>query len=356
VQTFVNPFHDAGIAGTSATAMTESEALLAHTIDLIDRPTSAHFEYGLTDEHGSRVPAGGEAPGGSHQIPRAAMQPITRLQPGTTSHYESVRRTSSRMTMGPDWTSLTSSDTGLSPELTVPEGTPVPAPASTKAGGAGTEKRTSADGGTVLAVRLKARDSSGSFAQRESGKTIRPPGRVGSGLACTGTWKVRGRLGLDVRSHPKIRRDGELRPIVADRTSPAAASGDRRYLACVASNRTARRSDHVAVGAMCVSSPAAGTAPRWCPFGVPSVLSATPETRLHLQALPSARGQNPDAVPTASKLKLRKHRMTVQLNKETRSMRHAHKQFKVSEKVTLFSGWDLASTEYSRTLVKQVMS
>jgi hypothetical protein len=44
--------------------------------------------------------------------------------------------------------------------------------------------------------------------------------------------------------------------------------------------------------------------------------------------------------------------ISVPLSKKARSLRHAHKKFKVSVKVTLSGGWGSASAKYSRTLGK----
>jgi hypothetical protein len=126
----VHTINDDGIASTSAAtsyttpliapvvqtgdagSVTESGALLGGTIDPIGDPTSYHFEYGLTDSYGSRVPVAGEASAGSNRIPRTVSRPVSGLKPGTTYHFRLVATNSAGTTNGADRT-FTTAGTGL---------------------------------------------------------------------------------------------------------------------------------------------------------------------------------------------------------------------------------------------------
>ncbi len=92
----------------AATAITESSAVLTGSIDnTFGDPTNFHFEYGLTTNYGSRMPALSESLGGASREPRAFSRSIAGLQPGTTYHYRIVAANSAGSANGADQTFTT---------------------------------------------------------------------------------------------------------------------------------------------------------------------------------------------------------------------------------------------------------
>jgi sugar lactone lactonase YvrE len=91
----------------AASAITDTTADLAGTIDAIGDQTTYHFEYGLTTNYGSRAPAGAEAIAGSGRTPRTFSQTVKGLQRGTTYHYRLVATNSAGSTAGADGTFTT---------------------------------------------------------------------------------------------------------------------------------------------------------------------------------------------------------------------------------------------------------
>jgi len=92
---------------TGAASADVTSAELTGTIDAIGDQTTYHFEYGITTNYGSRVPANREAVAGSLRTPRTFTQTAKGLQPGTEYHYRLVATNSAGTAYGADRTFTT---------------------------------------------------------------------------------------------------------------------------------------------------------------------------------------------------------------------------------------------------------
>jgi sugar lactone lactonase YvrE len=104
---FDSPLLAPGATTGPAGSVTESQAELTGTIDTLGAQATYHFEYGLTTNYGSRVPASFESPAGNSRTPRAVTKGIAGLQSGTTYHYRLVARNSAGENAGADRTFTT---------------------------------------------------------------------------------------------------------------------------------------------------------------------------------------------------------------------------------------------------------
>ena len=110
----------------AATAITDASAELTGSIDnTFGDPTGFHFEYGLTTNYGSRVPAQSEAAGGASRDPRTFSRSITGLQPGTTYHYRIVATNSGGTSEGADRTFTTLGADEVAPQRAYEQVSPV---------------------------------------------------------------------------------------------------------------------------------------------------------------------------------------------------------------------------------------
>jgi DNA-binding beta-propeller fold protein YncE len=83
--------------------ITASSATLNGSINPFGLLTTYHFEYGTTDQYGSRTPAG-EAPAGNGRVQRSFSQSVSGLQSGVTYHYRLVATSAAGTTNGADRT------------------------------------------------------------------------------------------------------------------------------------------------------------------------------------------------------------------------------------------------------------
>jgi hypothetical protein len=83
--------------------ITATSATLYGRINPFGLLTTYHFEYGTSDQYGSRTPAT-EAPAGNGRVERSFSQPLTGLQPGVTYHYRLVATSSAGTATGLDQT------------------------------------------------------------------------------------------------------------------------------------------------------------------------------------------------------------------------------------------------------------
>lgn len=104
---FSTPVIAPEVLTAKATDVSETSAVLNATVNPSGLQTTYHFEYGLTDAYGSRVPAGIEAVAGNGYLPRAFSRTITGLEPGTTYHFRIVAENSEGISEGDDETFTT---------------------------------------------------------------------------------------------------------------------------------------------------------------------------------------------------------------------------------------------------------
>jgi hypothetical protein len=90
----------------SASAISETVATIAGSLNPHGSDSSYRFEYGISDHYGQSVPA---SPGGplTGTTPSAVSAPLTGLQPGTTYHYRLVATNAGGTTFGDDHTFTT---------------------------------------------------------------------------------------------------------------------------------------------------------------------------------------------------------------------------------------------------------
>lgn len=94
-----------------ASEISSSGALLAGTIGTYGGQTTFHFEYGLSEDYGTSVPAGVEGIAGNERAPRIFTRRVTGLQSGATYHYRLVAKNAAGVTFGEDRTFTTSAGT-----------------------------------------------------------------------------------------------------------------------------------------------------------------------------------------------------------------------------------------------------
>lgn len=111
--TFTTALVAPAVTTGSASSVTTTSAEVAGTIDTIGAQTTYHFDYGLTDSYGSRVPANVEGTAGADRGARTFRRTLTGLTPGVTYHYRLVARNAAGETAGVDRT------------FTTPAGTPI---------------------------------------------------------------------------------------------------------------------------------------------------------------------------------------------------------------------------------------
>jgi hypothetical protein len=106
----------------AAAEVTTTGALLAGTIGTYGDQTTFHFEYGLSDDYGSNVPAGAEGIAGNERASRTFTRHIAGLQPDTTYHYRLVAKNSAGVAFGADrtFTTLTGAGEQRAYELVTP--------------------------------------------------------------------------------------------------------------------------------------------------------------------------------------------------------------------------------------------
>jgi len=121
---FDSPLLAPGVTTGSAGSVTASEAELTGTIDTLGAQATYHFEYGLTTNYGSRVPAASESPAGDNRKPRAVTKGITGLQSGTTYHYRLVADNSAGENVGGDRTFTTAGPDDVAPHRGYEQVTP----------------------------------------------------------------------------------------------------------------------------------------------------------------------------------------------------------------------------------------
>jgi hypothetical protein len=91
----------------AASNATDSTADVTGTINAFGGQTTYRFEYGLTTNYGSQVPANGQGVAGSLRKPRAFVETIKGLQPGTTYHFRLVATNATGTTASADGTFTT---------------------------------------------------------------------------------------------------------------------------------------------------------------------------------------------------------------------------------------------------------
>jgi hypothetical protein len=123
--TFDSPLVSPVVTTGAAGALTDSQAELGGTIDTFGGQTSYHFEYGLTSNYGSRIPAVQEAPAGNNRLPRAVARIVTGLQSGTTYHYRLVAKNDAGESAGADRTFTTAGPDDVAPQRGYEQVTPV---------------------------------------------------------------------------------------------------------------------------------------------------------------------------------------------------------------------------------------
>jgi hypothetical protein len=122
--TFDSPLLTPGVTTGSAGSVTASEAELTGTIDTLGAQATYHFEYGLTTNYGSRVPAAFESPAGDNRTPRTVTKGIAGLQSGSTYHYRLVADNSAGENVGGDRTFTTAGPDDVAPHRGYEQVTP----------------------------------------------------------------------------------------------------------------------------------------------------------------------------------------------------------------------------------------
>jgi sugar lactone lactonase YvrE len=121
---FDSPLLAPGVTTEGAGSVTDSQAELAGTIDTMGAQATYHFEYGLTTNYGSRVPAASEAPAGNNRRTRSVVKSIAGLQSGTTYHYRLVANNSAGENAGTDRTFTTAGPDDVAPGRSYEQVTP----------------------------------------------------------------------------------------------------------------------------------------------------------------------------------------------------------------------------------------
>ncbi len=92
-----------------ATAVGETEATLAGTVDPEGKATSYFFNYGTSTNYGAKT---GEQSAGEATEGKSVSIPVSSLTPGTTYHFQLVAKNSASTTLGRDETFTTDSPPG----------------------------------------------------------------------------------------------------------------------------------------------------------------------------------------------------------------------------------------------------
>lgn len=99
-----------------ASAVTDTSAELAGTINTFGSQTTYHFEFGLTTDYGSNAPAGAEGIAGSERSLRTFTETVKGLQPGTTYHYRLLATNAAGTNVGEDRTFTTLTADEVAPQ------------------------------------------------------------------------------------------------------------------------------------------------------------------------------------------------------------------------------------------------
>jgi plastocyanin len=99
----------------AATAIGETEATLAGTVDPEGKATSYFFNYGTSAGYGSKT---GEQSAGEEAAVKPVSIPVSSLAPGTVYHFQLVARNSAGTTAGQDQTFTTNSPPGAPEAVT----------------------------------------------------------------------------------------------------------------------------------------------------------------------------------------------------------------------------------------------
>jgi hypothetical protein len=124
ITTFTSPLLAPAVETGPAGSVTDSQAVLSGTIDTLGDQTTYHFEYGLTTNYGSRVPAGADAAAGNNRLPRTVSKTITGLQSGTVYHYRLVATNSAGTGVSADRTFKTAGPDEVAPRRAYEQVTP----------------------------------------------------------------------------------------------------------------------------------------------------------------------------------------------------------------------------------------
>jgi hypothetical protein len=99
----------------AATAIGETEATLAGTVDPEGKATSYYFNYGTSASYGSKT---SEQSAGEETADKPVSIPVNALVPGTTYHFQLVAKNTAGSAFGADQTFTTSSPPGLPAAVT----------------------------------------------------------------------------------------------------------------------------------------------------------------------------------------------------------------------------------------------
>jgi hypothetical protein len=122
---FDSPLLTPEVTTGNAGSITEFQAELTGLIDTLGDQTTYHFEYGLTTNYGSRVPAGSESPAGNNRTPRTVVKAISGLQSGTTYHYRLVAQNAAGEGAGADRTFTTAGPDDIASQRAYEQVTPI---------------------------------------------------------------------------------------------------------------------------------------------------------------------------------------------------------------------------------------
>jgi plastocyanin len=104
------------LAGTApATAVGETEATLAGTVDPEGKATTYFFNYGTSASYGLKT---GEQSAGEEKASKSVSIPVSSLAPGTIYHFQLVAKNSAGTTFGEDATFTTASPPGAPAAVT----------------------------------------------------------------------------------------------------------------------------------------------------------------------------------------------------------------------------------------------
>ena len=112
----------------AASAIAETTATLAGTVNPGGQATTYSFQYGLTSEYGLSTP---ELPAGADKSAHVFSAPLTGLAPGTVYHYELTANNTSGPATGIDRTFTTASPPPVPSEETLTSQPPTSGPSGT---------------------------------------------------------------------------------------------------------------------------------------------------------------------------------------------------------------------------------